>query len=171
MIQLQLDSTFRTIAMPILHDSKYQNMKKYVAHGHYSVYDHCFRVALFAYSYAKCKGIKVDYWSLIRGSLLHDYYLYDWHHTHEGHRLHGFRHPYFALHNAKKRFTLNKKKVNMILSHMFPLTFWKLLLSKEAWILTYADKVCANSEHASIAKIKKIKKERKNMMKRLVLCR
>ena len=82
-------------------------MKKYVAHGHYSVYDHCFRVALFAYSYAKCKGIKVDYWSLIRGSMLHDYYLYDWHHTHEGHRLHGFRHPYFALHNAKKRFTLN----------------------------------------------------------------
>ena len=95
--------------MPILHDSKYQNMKKYVAHGHYSVYDHCFRVALFAYSYAKCKGIKVDYWSLIRGSLLHDYYLYDWHHTHEGHRLHGFRHPYFSLHNAKKKIYSEQK--------------------------------------------------------------
>lgn len=81
MIQLQLDSTFRTIAMPILHDSEYQNMKKYVAHGHYSVYDHCFRVALFAYSYAKIKGMKVDYRSLISGSLLHDYYLYNCSHT------------------------------------------------------------------------------------------
>ena len=152
MIQLRYDSEFRKAALPILTNPEYQLMKQYMAHGHYTVYSHCFRVALFAYSYAKSKNMDIDYTSLIRGCLLHDYYLYDWHHLHEGHRLHGFRHPYFALRNAKKRFQLNRKERNMILSHMFPLTFWTIPLSKEAWLLTHADKVCARMESASVRK-------------------
>lgn len=152
MIELQYDSEFRKVALPILTHPEYQLLKKYVAHGHYTVYSHCFRVALYAYSYAKSKKLDVDYASLIRGSLLHDYYLYDWHHAHEGHRLHGFRHPYFALRNAKKRFVLNRKEMNMIRSHMFPLTFWTIPLSREAWILSHTDKVCARMESASAHK-------------------
>lgn len=146
MIPLHLDHEFRTYIKEIFFDPEYQTMKKYVAHGTYSVYDHCFRAALFAYSLAKEKGWKVDYSALVRGSLLHDYYLYDWHHTREGHRLHGFRHPYFALRNATKRYALTKRERNMILSHMFPVTFWIFPQYRESWILTYADKVAANRE-------------------------
>ncbi len=166
MVKILLDQEFRSYSEKILLNQEYQSMRKYVAHGTYTVYDHCFRVALFAYSYAKGKGLNVDYASLVRGALLHDYYLYDWHHAHEGHRLHGFRHPYFALHNAKKKYRLNKKEMNIILSHMFPLTFWILPLCKEAWLITYADKVCANRErkkkevkrkHASYAALPSLK--------------
>lgn len=146
MFQILLNAEFREISSPILHDEEYQKLKKFTAHGRYSVYDHCFRVALYAYSYAKSKNMNIDYQSLIRGCLLHDFYLYDWHHSHEGHSLHGFRHPYFALKNVKKRFSLNKKEINMIISHMFPLTFWRPPLSKEAWVLTYSDKRCARLE-------------------------
>ncbi len=147
---LQIDGAFLEVARPILNDEKYLELKKYVAHGDYSVYDHCLRVAIFAYAYAKSKNLDIDYRSLIRGSLLHDFYLYDWHHAHEGHSLHGLRHPYFALKNAKERFSLNDKEINMIVSHMFPLTFWTIPLSKEAWILTYSDKICANKERRKI---------------------
>ena len=146
MFKILLSREFHEISSPILLDEEYQKLKKFTAHGHYSVYDHSLRVALFAYSYAKEKNLQIDYSSLIRGCLLHDFYLYDWHHAHEGHSFHGFRHPYFALRNAKERFSLNNKEKNMIVSHMFPLTFWTIPLSKEAWILTYSDKVCANAE-------------------------
>lgn len=32
-------------------------MKEFIAHGRYSLYDHCFRVALLSYSLAKEKGV------------------------------------------------------------------------------------------------------------------
>lgn len=140
------DEFFHKTVKEILAEKHFLLMKNYIAHGRYSVYDHCFRVSLLAYSMAKRKNMKVDYVSLIRGSLLHDFYLYDWHHSHEGHRLHGFRHPYFSYRNSIKYFSISRKEKNMIKSHMFPLTIWALPFSKEAWILTIADKICAHRE-------------------------
>lgn len=147
MKEIYLDSFFRKVALPILRDPRYQEMKRFVAHGRYTLFDHCFRVTLLAYSRAREKGLNIDYESLIRGCLLHDYYLYDWHKAHEGHRLHGFRHPYFSLHNASRDFSLSRKEKNMILSHMFPFTFWLFPKSREALLLTFADKRCAYQEH------------------------
>ncbi len=144
--KIHFDSEFRNISSEILMNEEFQKMKNYVAHGKYSVYDHCFRVALLSYSIAKEKDMKVDYFSLIRGALLHDFYLYDWHHKGEGHRLHGLRHPYFSYRNSVRYFSVNDKERNMIRSHMFPLTFWSVPLSREAWILTLADKICAQRE-------------------------
>ena len=37
-------------------------------------------------------SIKINEKSLIRGALLHDYFLYDWHKSDQGHRLHAFFH-------------------------------------------------------------------------------
>ncbi len=141
------DGFFRNVVKEVVEKKEYQRMKDFVAHGRYSLYDHCFRVALLSYSIAKRRKRKVDYKSLIRGALLHDFYLYDWHKKHEGHRLHGFFHPAKALRNARKYYSLNKKEENMILSHMFPITPWFFPYSKEAWILTKADKICAKKEH------------------------
>lgn len=144
-IDIILDSRFREIAFPILFSEKYQRLKNYCAHGGYSVYEHSLRVAILAYSIAKKKkDIRIE--SLLRSALLHDYYLYDWHHAHEGHRLHGFRHPYCAAKNAKRDFNVTEFERKLIRSHMFPLTFWTLPLSKEARILVKADKKAAYSE-------------------------
>ena len=48
--------------------------------------------------------LRVDMESLIRGALLHDYFLYDWHDGEKEHNLHGFRHAERALRNAERIF-------------------------------------------------------------------
>ena len=93
-------------------------------HGSTSVYEH---------------SVNVAYKSL------HDYFLYDWHEKDGGHRLHGFRHPAFALYNASKDFSLNRKERNIIARHMFPLTVLPPRCL-EAWIVCFVDKYCAFSE-------------------------
>ncbi len=85
--------------------------------------------------------------NLIQGAILHDFYLYDWHNGRkrpEG--LHGFNHPKIAVKNAKKYFNINKQVENIIASHMFPLTITKIPKSKEAFIVSIADKICAIKE-------------------------
>lgn len=145
-IPILYDSFFKEVSEEIISDPDFLLMKNYTAHGKYTVYDHSLQVALLAYSYAKYYKKKVDHKSLIRGCLLHDFYLYDWHEKHGGHKLHGFRHPLFALRNASKKYNLNKIERNMIKTHMFPLTFYFIPRYKESWIIQYIDKVCALHE-------------------------
>ncbi len=140
------DSYFKEVAEEIISSEIYARMKDYCAHGSVSVYEHSLLVAEYAYLYAKKKGLDIDYRSLIRGALLHDFYLYDWHKSGEGHKLHGFRHPFFAYHNAKKHFAINKKEANIIRSHMFPLVFWSFPNCKESWIVIKSDRHCAYCE-------------------------
>ena len=89
--------------------------------------------------------LPVDKQSLVRGALLHDIFLYDWHEKDGGHRLHGFRHTAFATIMQAKDFSLNRKKKNIIARHMFPLTVLPPRCL-EAWIVCFVDKYCAFSE-------------------------
>ena len=136
---MYLNEHFDPIARPLLEAPEYQQLKAYRAHGEVSVFDHSLFVAERAYLYAKKRGLDLDYASLVRGALLHDYYLYDWHKKHKGHRLHGFRHPAWALHNALLVYDLNEVERDVIRSHMFPLTFWRWPHSQEAWIVRKMD--------------------------------
>ena len=81
----------------------------------------------------------------MRGALLHDYFLYDWHQKDSSHRLHGFRHPKTALGNAQRDYHLNWKEKNIIARHMFPLIPVPPQC-REAWIVCLADKWCALGE-------------------------
>ena len=60
--------------------------------------------------------------------------------------MHGFTHPSIALNNANAAFSLDDKVKNIIVSHMWPVTLFDLPASKEAWIVTFADKICAFEE-------------------------
>ena len=106
---------------------------------------HCISVAYVSLIIAKKLHIKVDRKALVRGALLHDYFLYDWHEKGGGHKLHGFRHPYSALRNASRDFKLNNIEENVILRHMFPLTPIPPKC-REAWIVCMADKYCSAKE-------------------------
>lgn len=86
--------------------------------------------------------------SLIKGALLHDYFLYDWHNKEQSPGLHGFKHPYIALKNAEEDYDLNDIEKNIILRHMFPLVPIPPRC-KEAWIVCVADKYCALGETVS----------------------
>ena len=125
--------------------SHFKQTSGFVQHGNTSVMKHCISVAYVSLMIAKKLHIKVDRKALVRGALLHDYFLYDWHEKDGGHRLHGFRHPAFALYNASKDFSLNRKERNIIARHMFPLTVLPPRCL-EAWIVCFVDKYCAFSE-------------------------
>ena len=123
-------------------------------HGSVSVYEHSLQVANCCLYLAEKFNINIDKRTLVRGALLHDYFLYDWHNDDGGtHKWHGFTHAKTALRNANKEFRLNKKEQNMILSHMFPLNMI-LPKYKESVILTIADKICALRETADSVLVK-----------------
>lgn len=123
-------------------------------HGNVSVYQHSVRVAVLCVTIASVLPFRTDLSSLVRGALLHDYFLYDWHTRDSSHRLHGFVHARRALTNADRDFALNKIEKNMILSHMFPLNT-VLPKYRESFILCTADKLCAISEtFSALFKIK-----------------
>ena len=112
--------------------SHFKQTSGFVQHGNTSVMKHCISVAYVSLMIAKKLHIKVDRKALVRGALLHDYFLYDWHEKNKEHSLHGFKHPYFALRNASRDFRLNDIEKNVIVRHMFPLTPICLLYTSDA---------------------------------------
>ena len=123
-----------------LHDKKIKRMKAYVQHGDISTYDHCLLVAYYSFILARKLHLKCSERELIRGALLHDYYLYDWHEKEKWHRWHGFRHANFALKNAMRDFELSVREIEIIQKHMWPLietiaSRRKSRKMKEQWIL------------------------------------
>ena len=147
----------------IIDDDRFLQEQRFMQHGDVSVYEHSVSVAKTCVLIARKLSLKVNYDSLVKGALLHDYFLYDWHIKDPSHRLHGFTHPKKAMNNAKRDFGLNKKEENMILSHMFPLVP-VIPKSKEGLILCIADKYCATKETIFRSKLyrmlKKILNER-----------
>lgn len=126
----------------ILNSKKIKPLKGFIQHGNYSVYEHSISVALYALKIAYYFNINVDVKSLVRGCLLHDYFLYDWHIYDESHKWHGFTHAKVAMKNASRDFKINDIEKNMIFCHMFPLNI-RFPKYKEAWILCMADKLSA----------------------------
>lgn len=114
-------------------------------HGTTSIYRHSLNVAYTSLWMMERWQIRLEPKSLVRGALLHDYFLYDWHQKDSSHRLHGFRHPKTALGNAQRDYHLNWKEKNIIARHMFPLIPVPPQC-REAWIVCLADKWCALGE-------------------------
>ena len=132
----------------IIMSSDAQRMKQYIQHGSTSVFEHTVSVAKFSLIFAYALeniGAKFDHRSLVRGALLHDYFLYDWHEKNEYHNLHGFTHPGRAHDNATRDFKLNDIEKDIIKKHMFPLTIVPPR-RRESWLVCMADKWCAICE-------------------------
>ena len=129
----------------ILDSKSIQIQKQCLQHGKRTVFEHSLAVALMCLTINEFLHLKLNERRLIRGALLHDYFLYDWHVKDKSHRLHGFRHPYFALENARKEYELYPVLEDMIVKHMFPLIPIPPKY-KESWVLCIADKICASKE-------------------------
>lgn len=113
-------------------------------HGSTTCYDHSVGVALCSIRLARRWGWRVDYPSLVRGALLHDYFLYNWREPGD-HRLHGLFHARRAMENAQRDFGLNAVEADIIRRHMFPLNPTPPRY-KESVVVTWADKLCAVRE-------------------------
>lgn len=138
----------RDVALQLEKDGRLGLTRSFVQHGDVSVYEHVLSVAHMSIRMARAlsrMGLAIDVHALVRGALLHDYFLYDWHDPDPSHRLHGFRHPYAALRRAEEDFDLTFLERNIIVRHMFPLVPIPPAC-REAWIVCLADKACALGE-------------------------
>ncbi|MCR5251419.1 MAG: HD domain-containing protein [Lachnospiraceae bacterium] len=136
---------FRQVLRETRRDSRFDDMDNFIQHGDTSVRTHCLHVAQTAFYLASRFHLRVDEVALIRGALLHDYFLYDWHEKSWTNSIHGYTHPRKALRQAERDFELSETERDMILHHMFPLTAFPPR-TKEGWLLVIADKLCATGE-------------------------
>lgn len=117
--------------------------RAYTHHFGTSLLRHSVNVAYVSMFLSKILRLNVDYLQLIRGALLHDYYLYDCHDKEEENKKHHLRHhPSKAVLAAQDDINLTKKEIDIILKHMFPITF-SIPKSKESVIVCISDKVCS----------------------------
>lgn len=136
----------QSVLEDLYRDEKALEMKKYIQHGSVSTYEHCMKVAKASYLLSKKLKWKVNTETLLRGAFLHDFYLYDWHEEKLANKIHGLTHPRKAMKNAIQYYHIPKSQQRIIRCHMWPLTFWALPMTKEAWIVCMADKYVSGKE-------------------------
>ena len=136
---------FRTLG-ELERDPHVRQLKKYRQHRGNTTFRHCRSVAVSSFRLAQRLGWRIDEDALARGAMLHDFHLYTRQERHIGFLRHAFDHPGRACRNAEKVFRLSGKERNIIESHMWPLTPFPLPRSKEALLVTLADKYCALRE-------------------------
>lgn len=132
----------------LMQNEKVKEMKTYHHHGKISTHFHSVFVSYTSFKASVKLGADVS--AITRASLLHDFYLYDWHITkHE--EKHAWYHPKAAAVNIEKYIgKLTPMQKDMVLSHMWPLH--KAPKSLGGYILTFADKHCANLELCGLSK-------------------
>ena len=118
----QIQRTVLSKGADVLASENHKGTEKYIQHGDVSVREHTISVACMCVSIAQKLHLNLDYYALVRGALLHDYFLYDWH------------------------FSINPVEADMIKKHMFPFNLTAVPRYRETVILTVADKVCSFKE-------------------------
>lgn len=170
------DLIFKSYLEEVMKKKKFLKMNRYIQHGNTSCLLHSIAVSYYSYRLAKFLRLNIHEKELIRGALLHDYFLYDWHAKYKPTRnvgLHGRIHPKIALFNARKDYDINELEADIIARHMFPLTFTPPKY-KESVIVCLVDKVLSTYEVFSKNAYAKItdrvvenKKERRIISRRL----
>lgn len=144
MNNLRNEKEFLCIIKDLTKNPLILQMKNFRQHYDSNCYEHCIEVAYLSYLF--CKKLKLDYKSVARAALLHDLFLYDWRDSKKKLNLegyHAFVHPKIALNNALKICELNDKEKDIILKHMWPVTFFNFPKYPESYIITITDKVSA----------------------------
>ena len=138
------DGEFFELVGDLYDTEEVQGQKQYRQHSDVNRLDHVRSVTYLTYKISK--KLRLDTRAAARGAMLHDLTFYDWHDPARWHRPHGFKHPRFALINARKlNPAITPREENTILRHMWPLTPIPPRYP-EGWVVTLADKYCATQE-------------------------
>ena len=126
---------FNLLIQPIVENEEFIKTKQIKHHG-LTRYDHSRRVAYF--SYLVTKFLRLDYKETTKAAMLHDFFTTEVENENAIFKLR--RHPNHAVENSQKYFNLSDKQVDIIKTHMFPVTFTppKYL---ESWIVDIVDDV------------------------------
>lgn len=140
-------------------NDKIQRMKLVPMHRGSNCFIHCFRVAKLAIK-RTLRYKKADLKLVLLGSILHDYYLYDWRVDKSKKKRHGYNHPFIASKNAEEDFQIPQEVKNIIESHMWPMNIKNFPKSKEARIVSLSDKAIALKEALTSKSFKKKREEK-----------
>lgn len=144
-LRIKRDNLYQELSASVLDTGLLEQLKAFKQHGSSTCYDHSVSVAKAALYMAMFLPFRFKHSQLVRGALLHDYFLYDWH-IDRPEKLHGFSHPSTALENAKRDFAdITPLEENIIKRHMFPLTPVPPRY-RESFLVSLADKYCATKE-------------------------
>lgn len=144
----QIDE-FINIVKDIISNETVRSLQFYKHHYGSNRYEHCLSVAYC--SYKMCRFFGLDHVSSARGALLHDLFLYDCENPDSTPKNHLKIHPQIALDNAQKLFILNDIEKDIILKHMWPITFPKPNYL-ESFIVSFIDKYCSIKEWSNYCK-------------------
>lgn len=118
----------------------------YSQHMNTSRRQHSLNVAYYAYNIGKKLNLNLS--DTVRGAMLHDLYLYDWHNDQPVDGRHVDVHPNQALENARSITEVSDTMADCIVNHMWPMGTGRPQ-SKEAWVVQACDKLCAFLEVGS----------------------
>lgn len=149
------EALLRRIIEILEHTGRFRDLRHFTQHGNVSVYEHSIGVARTSLDVARRLPFRIDRASLVRGALLHDYFLYDWHVPEPSRPAHAFYHPRVALQNAHADYGLNKTEADIIYRHMFPLVPIPPR-TVEGWIVCWVDTFCALRETVGVGRVRRL---------------
>ncbi len=118
MLRKIFTNEFNYIVRDIKSNEEFMKTKSKAHHG-INRYNHLERVAFYTFIVTKC--LRLNYIEATRAAFLHDFFIDDVEHMSTIKALR--RHPRCALDNSKKYFDLTPLQEDIILTHMFPVTF------------------------------------------------
>ena len=136
------DKEYKKIVKNILRNNEFKKLYNIEHHG-ISRWEHLVKVSYYSYIWGK--KLNLDYKSVARGALLHDFYL-------DGNERSGYRklmdtfsHPKKALKTSLDNFDINNMEKNIIVSHMFPF-YISIPRYKESFLVDIVDKIIGGYE-------------------------
>lgn len=139
---IRKDSEYKKIVKDILRNKEFKKLYNIEHHG-ISRMEHSIKISY--YSYLIAKKLKMDYVSVARGGLLHDFFLNGDERNSGKKFLDTFTHPSLAVQTTKSNFDINEVEENIIVSHMFPI-YLSLPKHKESVLVNIVDKVIGCKE-------------------------
>lgn len=136
------DKEYKKIVKEILRSNEFKKMY-YIEHHGISRWEHLIKISY--HSYVIAKKLNMDYKSVARGALLHDFYLDGDERSKKRKFLDTFSHPKKALDTSLSIFDINDMEQNIIVSHMFPI-YPVLPRYKESILVDIVDKAIGSVE-------------------------
>lgn len=145
-MKIYQDNEFNKIICEVSNNKEFQKLKKVKHHG-INRYEHSVRVAYYTYKITKI--LHLDYKEATIAALLHDFFQEEVSDKNFVVRLR--KHPGIAVKNATQYFKLNEKQIDIIKTHMFPITFTPPKYM-EGWIVDFVDDASAIFEQGRVIK-------------------
>ena len=137
-----IDKEFSSLIDDAMNIEEFQKTKNISHHG-ITRYEHSIRVAYFSYKITKF--LRLNYKETTEAALLHDFFIDEVVDENKVNKLR--RHPKYAVENASNYIDLTDRQIDIIKTHMFPITLTppKYL---ESWIVDLVDDGAAIYEKA-----------------------